>query len=470
MGEAQVALFTPSFNVSARIVRSVRALTEDTGSLLLREASYQLGLDALLGGLPDARHPDYTTYSLGELVRTRVLLLAQGWGDQGDADTLRFDPALRLAVSDRAGEAPLDEGARLPSQPTLSRMQHSLASERGTRALGDALSTVGLRRIRKAEARRKRLVLDIDTFPCEVFGHQDGASYNGHYRVTCFQPLVVLAETGDVLAVQLRGGANPTGDESFALLERVLDGAKKERFDVTVRMDCGFANGRIMAGLDDRRVRFITRLRTTDALHKATDAWYTRVTEDWKAHPTASGEPRTATHELWERVQKNARVRRIIAVTVEPRPGELFPKRFYLCTNMARTEGGSAALLALYRQRGTAEGHIGELVRGTVPSLRAVPRGRDPKSVTIADNNVALLLAALAYQLMHHLRRGIERVQGVGWSLTRLRESILKVATSVVRHSRRVFFRISETKAALWEEVARAITPGAQLALEVVGS
>ena len=466
MGEAQVSLFRPSYNRAVAVVASPTPLTEDAGALLLREASRVLGLDSLLAGLPDHRDPALVTYSMSELVRARVLLLAQGWGDQGDADTLRFDPALRAAVSDRSGEAPLAPDSHLASQPTLSRVQHALSDADGTRALECVLRTVGLGRLRSAEPRRGRLVLDIDTLPIEVWGHQEGSGYNAHYGVTCFQPLVVFADTGDLLAVHLRPSANPTAKEAEDFLSPVLADAKRAGFSVCVRMDAGFANGHLMRCLDGKRVRFVIRLRTTRALRERTDEWFTATTRAWAESRDPEAPGRTATHEVWERTEKGGRVRRILAVAVEPAPGELLPRRFFLCTNFARKEGGSAVLLALYRQRGTAEGHIGEFVRETVPSLRAVPRGRTPNTVGIRDNNVALLFAALAYELLHHLRRGVERTQREGCSLRRLRERVLKVATSVVRHARQCVFRICPTKAALWEALARAIAPPAQLALE----
>lgn len=468
MGEASIPLFQPLFNRSVRVVPSSRALTEDAGALLLREASRRLGLDALLGTLPDARDEAHVTYSLPELVRTRVLMLAQGWADQGDATNLRQDAAFRLAVSDASGDAPLAAESHLASQPTLSRAQHMLAGEAETGALDRILRTLGLRRIRVAEPKRRRLVLDIDTLPMETHGHQDGASYNTHYGCTCFQPLIVFAETGDLLAVRLRPGGNPTAEESADFLAEVIDAARAEGFtDVCVRMDCGFANGHMMRMLDARRVKFITRLRTGAALKERTETWYDRTLAGWRAQPSADGEPRTATYEVWERAQKSGPIRRIIAVAVEPSPGELFGKRFFLCTSFARREGGSLELLTFYRQRGTGETYIGEFVRETVPSLRAVSRGGPPGAVTMRDNNVAVLFAALAYELVHHLRRGIERKLGEGWSICRVRERILKAATSVVHHARQVVFRLCPTKLALWEAIADTICPGAQLGLEV---
>jgi hypothetical protein len=72
--------------------------------------------------LVDQRAPNQVTYPLPVLLRTAIILQAQGWGDQDDADALRFDAALRLAVSDRRGDGALAAESHLPSQLTLSRL------------------------------------------------------------------------------------------------------------------------------------------------------------------------------------------------------------------------------------------------------------------------------------------------------------------------------------------------------------
>ena len=460
MGEAPVALFRPDFNRSVRVVAADTVLTEDAAALLLRQASHRTGLDARLARLPDARDSAYTVYSIAELVRTRVLLLAQGWEDQGDANTLRFDPAFRLGVSGRAGETPLGSATHLPSQPTLSRMQHALADHDGIEALERTLCGQALDRVLRAEPNRRRLVIDLDTTPIEVFGHQDGSSYNSHYHCTCFQPLIAVADTGDLLAVRLRPGANPTAEDAFAFLAGVLESVRSRGLVPIVRMDAGFSNAHMMRELDRLRVRFVTRRASKPNLHVLSDAWYPRTREAWARTPAPDGAPRTATYEMWDKPQKSGRVRRILAVAVEAAPGELLGKRFYLCTNLARSEETSANILAFYRQRGAAEVFIGEYKRATVPSLRAVPRGKKPGTVTIRDNHVAVLLAGLAYNLVHALRVAIAAATREGWSLERVRERVLKVATQVVRHARQIVFRIATTKAALWAELGHLVCPG----------
>ena len=87
-----------------------------SGDLVLREIAERLGLTGWLSEhLVDSRSPALITHPLVELVLTEVLLLAQGWRDIDDADSLRDDPAFRLAVSSRKGNATGPGARREPS-------------------------------------------------------------------------------------------------------------------------------------------------------------------------------------------------------------------------------------------------------------------------------------------------------------------------------------------------------------------
>ncbi len=101
-----------------------------------------------------AQQADVTHFA--SLIRTSVLLAAQGWRDQDDADALRHDPALRLAGSSSAGLTPLAEGAGLASQPTLSRFTAMMAAPANLKVLREAVLELAGRGIR-AERGGKRL-------------------------------------------------------------------------------------------------------------------------------------------------------------------------------------------------------------------------------------------------------------------------------------------------------------------------
>ena len=75
----------------------------------------------------------------------------------------------------------------------------------------------------------------------------------------------------------------------------------------------------------------------------------------------------------------------------------------------------------------------------------------------MAENEVCLLLAAMAYELMHAVRCILALVADEGWSLRRIRERFLKGACTIVRHARQVVYRIAPAKTALWRLVAESL-------------
>ncbi len=242
MGESQPTLLPLDFNRSIRIEDRPERLTADAGVLALRQVDERLGLsDWLVTRLTDPRHPDLITHPQVELLRSRIYLIAQGYRAAA-ADRLGLDPAFRLAVSQRRGTAPLDEPDRqrpdgqphaLASQPTLSRLLATLASEPHRRVLRQSLlesakrhlHAVWKQAVRNGDAphRRRSGTLDMDSYVVVVHGQQPGASYNGHYQEVCYHPLAAqFAPTGDWLDMTLREGHVHTAHEAGAFLFDLL--------------------------------------------------------------------------------------------------------------------------------------------------------------------------------------------------------------------------------------------------------
>ena len=89
MGET-LSLFRSSFNKSLRIESRPDRLTAEPGAVVLREIMQRIRIiEWLIERLFDPRNADKVTYPLGDLLRTVLLLLGEGWGDQDDADALR---------------------------------------------------------------------------------------------------------------------------------------------------------------------------------------------------------------------------------------------------------------------------------------------------------------------------------------------------------------------------------------------
>ncbi len=183
---------TAGFNRSLRIESRMDRLTGDPGAVVLREILEGSGIVAwLTARIKDPRSQVDVTHDLASLLRTAVLLSAQGWRDHDDADALRHDPAFRMATSSAAGLTPLADGSGLASQPTLSRFTALMAAPANLKVLREAVLEFAGRGL-KAERGGKRLrsvTLDVDSAPIEVHGHQLKAEWNGHYAARIYHPL-----------------------------------------------------------------------------------------------------------------------------------------------------------------------------------------------------------------------------------------------------------------------------------------
>ncbi len=466
MGESQCSLFQPDFNRSVRVEARPERLSADAGALLLRELLDRSRLSRLLEHeLVDLRTPERITHRLPELVRTQLLLDAQGYPDQNDATLLRQDPLLRLSVSERRGLSPLEGGRGLASQPTLSRLLEMLSAPE---------NQVGLERVLLQSSRclapggrRQAITLDLDSLPLEVHGHQPGSAYNGHYRVRCFHPLLLRESEGCFLAARLREGNAHTAEGALDFALPGIREAAERAACVWLRIDAGFPAEGFLAALEALpRVRYVARLKTNAALERLAAPLLRRP----PGRPPVEG--RQWLHELSYRAKSWSRARRVVLVVLE-RPGEqqhLFLDHFFLVTNAAPQELPPGGLLAHYRERGSAEKDFGAWQQALTPHLSSSPRpkrhyrGRrirteyeEPDSFRI--NEARLRLSLLAANLLWAASRLLERQHQRQLSRECFRALVLKVAARVLVSGRRIRVGIDAARAglgsALWQELQR---------------
>jgi hypothetical protein len=124
--------------------------------------------------------------------------------------------------------------------------------------------------------------------------------------------------------------------------------------------------------------------------------------------------------------------RRVVA-KVEWHAGELFPRVGFIVTNL---KWRAKKVVRFYNRRGTAEQWIKEgknAVKWTKLSCRR-----------FKDNAARLQLFALAYNLANFLRQLVLPKPIRGWTLTTLREKLIKIGAKVVHHARVVTFQLAE--------------------------
>ena len=442
-----------SFNRSIRIGSRRDRITGDSGALTGRELLGRSRVVRFLAKrLPDKRDGRRIRHSQRRLARTLLLLAGQGRREHSDATELRDDPALQLATSDRAGTAPLGKGGRLPSQPTLSRRVAAWSEKEGVEVLREGLQRLAGWRLKAMGGwrRPKTLVIDIDSLPVEVHGEQPGSAWNGYYHRRVYHPIVAAAgETGDILDLRLREGQVHTADGGLEFVLEVLERAERHLCGkAAVRFDAGYPGEPLMAALEERGTHYVARVRNNAVLKRLALPAMDAAVWDALSNGVPAGEPRTWVCESSYRAGSWSRSRRVVQVVVE-RPGELIPRSFWLLTSMPSGEMSGEDLLALYRRRGKAEGHLGELMSVVAPALSSTSRRKShyrgeeirkrEKGVdAFACNQVRLLLAGFGYQIMHVQRAVLERVTGTGWSLRRLAERVLRTPARFTVSGRRI--------------------------------
>ena len=118
---------------------------------------------------------------------------------------------------------------------------------------------------------------------------------------------------------------------------------------------------------------------------------------------------------------------------VEWHPGELCPRVGFIVTNLARP---AERVVAFYNHRGTCEQYIKE-GKGAIKWTRLSCR-------SFAANAVRLQLHALAYNLGNFMRTLAMPKTAEPWSLTSLREKLIKIGAKVVSRGRYVTFQMAE--------------------------
>ena len=445
--------------------------------------------ERLASGIKDDRDPDRIRHTVPELLRQLLLQQVQGWGRQSDADKLREDGAMRVATASQRGMGVLQDRKALASQPSMSRLVSLLAKKDNFEYLRRFTETFAMEHLLQSGGgeRLEEVVFDVDGVPIDAHGKQQGSAFNGYYNRNIFLPLIAICgKTGDMLGGEVRGGAQSVVRQCDDFIRRIGLALRRHVADmITVRLDAGFNSGELCDKLEQDDIDYVMRLKSNAALNKL-------------AEPHLAGEqpPCRQYHELRYQAESWSVERRVVLV-VDPAPGELFCRHYLLLTSHDEAAYTAAELVKLYRQRGKAEKHFGELNATCPMALSSVDRpkkhyqGRPierQQAETVqqdeirAENRVWLQIYILTYQLM---KVGCDLMQeraqtksdppgqepesapaecqlppeseGPPISLPTFRNQVLKVGARFVRHARNIVIRVAGSALATWERFWRRI-------------
>jgi len=419
-GEADTGALRLDFDHRLLLQFRGSAITSDAGLLPYRELDDAVGLtETGANALADVRTGKNGRHRLAGLLRQSVFGRLAGYEDVNDAKRLCRDPAMRWVVGGRA----ITGSAASASQ--MGRFETKWLSRPENLA---ALADLPGQWIDKVHQRRppKTIVLDMDSSESPTYGEQEGSAYNGHFGCTCYHPLFVFNQFGDVERCALRPGNVHSAAEWRAVLEPVIARHRGVVKRLYFRGDAAFANPEIYEFLEAEGIGYTIRLPANTVLQHRIGYLLKRPV----------GRPPQEVRRYYASFTYQAKSwnmpRRVVA-KVEWHPGELYPRVGFIVTNLARP---AERVVAFYNRRGTCEQYIKEgknAIKWTRLSCR-----------TFAANAVRLQLHVLAYNLGNFMRTLAMPKAAEPWSLTSLREKLIKIGAKVVSHGRYVTFQLAE--------------------------
>jgi Transposase DDE domain group 1 len=327
-GEAE-AVLRVAFDPRLKLEFHGSRVTSDAGLLAFRELDDALGLTEIAGEvLADTRTGQNTRHALIAQLRQSVFGRLAGYEDVNDADRLAHDPALRWIVGGRA----VMQTAASTSQ--MGRFETEVLTQEVNLS---ALTDLSGRWIDRVHARRpvKGIVLDMDSSVSPTFGEQEGSAYNGHFGCTCYHPLFVFNQFGDLERCALRPGNVHSAEGWRDVLEPVVARYRTTMKRRYFRADAAFASPQVYAFLEAEDYGYVIRLPANAVLQRKIAHLLTRPV----GRPPH--EVRRSYASFRYQAQSWSHSRRVVA-KVEWHPGELYPRVGFLVTNLAsaRTGGG----------------------------------------------------------------------------------------------------------------------------------
>ena len=320
-------------------------MSSDGGLLALREVEQRLDIASRLAAcIRDPRDPSRVVHGLDEIIRTRLLMIAAGYEDGNDADSLRRDPMFKLAMGRLPGDGDLC------SQPTISRFEN-LPDARALLRMGRAMVDHYCHSFRQVP---RRIVLDVDDTFDTVHGGQQLRLFNAHHDEYGFQPVVVFDGEGRMVAAVLRPASRPSGKQIVRWLHRLITAIRGNwpRVEIMLRADSHYCTPEVLRFCRAKRLDYTLGVAPTSTLRRHILALEQSTAA--RAAAAADGTKLRRFKEFHNGAASWDRVERIVA-RVEAGPAGTDTR--FVVTSLSGLSGRTV-YQDIYCARGQAENHI----------------------------------------------------------------------------------------------------------------
>ncbi len=300
------------------------------------------------------------------LFRQTVFGRLGGYEGVNDADRLGRDPAMRWIVGGKAVEK------QAASTSQMGRFETELLA---TEEILAALADLSWQWIDRVHDRRPptRIILHMDSSVSPTHGDQEGTAYNGHFGCTCYHPLFLFNQFGDLERCSLRPGDVHSGDDWEGALKPVVVRYKSRKVRLYFRGDAAFASPEIYDYLEPEGFLYAIRLPKNQILQESIGHLLTRPVGRPPNHVRRYYASFSYQAGRWNRKWR-------VVAKVEWHPGERVPRvgldplRGSSVTNRTRP---TEWVVAFYNQRGKAEQYIKEGKYTIKWSRLSCPKFRD---------------------------------------------------------------------------------------------
>jgi len=446
----QTVLFESVFRKKTVVVFDAEAVSSDGGAVLLAALDRGIGLTAALAGaLVDRRDPSKVIHAIDEQLRQRIYGMALGYEDCNDVARIGHDPVVKAACGH-----PAVADSSLASQPTLSRFENRVTA-RELIACQQALEDQVIKNARKRNRKTRLITIDLDPTIDLAHGEQQYIAFSGFVGEWCYHPLLgFVSFDGDpeqyLFYARLRPGNTSAKRGAISLLRRVIPKLRKNfpKAKIRVRLDAGFAAGRMFEALEDLQVEYLCAMPKNPVLLQQHEAEAAIAFAE--VLTKKSGETATVFTHLTYRARPWARARRVVlkaeVVVHDGREPRLNPR--FVVTNLRLA---AEKVYDVYRQRGDIENRIKELENGLSMGRTSCTR--------FLSNQFRLLQVASAYVLFQEMRARIPDERLARAQVWRVRDIFLKVAARVVETVRRIVLHMPTAcpYASTWRQLALAV-------------